>query len=57
MSRVCDVCGRGPTVGIKKSHSQIKTKKRVFPNLQTKKIDGRKIKVCTNCLKNKSESV
>lgn len=54
MSRVCEICGKGPTVGIKKSHSNIKTKKWVLPNLQTKRIDGKKVKICSSCLKNKS---
>lgn len=34
MSRVCQVTGKGPVVGNKVSHSQIKTKRRFLPNLQ-----------------------
>lgn len=34
MSRVCQVTGKGPAVGNKVSHSQIKTKRRFLPNLQ-----------------------
>lgn len=37
MARVCDVTGKKPLVGNKVSHSNIKTKKRFLPNLQTKK--------------------
>jgi len=52
MSRVCDLCGKGPKTGITKSHSNIKTKRVVNINLQSKKIDGQRKKVCTTCLKN-----
>ncbi|MEN9464235.1 MAG: hypothetical protein RL217_416 [Pseudomonadota bacterium] len=34
MSKVCQVTGKGPMVGNKISHSQIKTKRRFLPNLQ-----------------------
>lgn len=34
MSKVCQVTGKGPVVGNKVSHSQIKTKRRFLPNLQ-----------------------
>ncbi|MCO6498437.1 MAG: 50S ribosomal protein L28 [Chitinophagaceae bacterium] len=37
MARVCDVTGKRPLTGHKVSHSNIKTKKRFLPNLQTKK--------------------
>jgi len=39
--------------GASRSHSNIKTLKRKFINLQTKKIDGKKIRICTSCLKTK----
>ena len=38
MSRVCDLTGKRPNVANKVSHSNIKTKKRQLPNLQTRKI-------------------
>ncbi|MFA6160024.1 MAG: 50S ribosomal protein L28 [Parcubacteria group bacterium] len=51
MSRVCDVCGRGPQVGNKVSHSQVKTLRKYMINLQVKKVDGKSKKVCTKCIK------
>ncbi len=51
MSKKCDLCGRSSTKGIKRSHSNVKTIKRQYINLQTKKIDGKKMKVCSKCLK------
>ncbi|MCB9034689.1 MAG: 50S ribosomal protein L28 [Chitinophagales bacterium] len=36
MSRFCDLTGKGPLVGNKVSHSNIKTKRRFLPNLQKK---------------------
>ena len=38
MSRVCKITGKRPLVGNNVSKSQIKTKRRQLPNLQTKKI-------------------
>lgn len=38
MARVCQVTGRKPVRGHKVSHSNIKTKRRFLPNLQTKRF-------------------
>jgi large subunit ribosomal protein L28 len=38
MSRICEITGKGMMVGNKVSHSNIKTKRRFYPNLQTKKF-------------------
>lgn len=51
MARKCDLCGRGSTKDATRSHSNIKTIKRQYINLQTKIIDGKKMKICTKCLK------
>jgi len=37
MARVCQVTGKRPVGGNKVSHSNIKTKRRFLPNLQTKR--------------------
>jgi ribosomal protein L28 len=37
MARVCELTGKRPIVGNKVSHSNIKTKRRFLPNLQTKR--------------------
>lgn len=38
MSRVCQVTGKVPITGNRVSHSNIKTKRRFLPNLQTKRF-------------------
>jgi large subunit ribosomal protein L28 len=38
MARVCQVTGKKPIVGHSVSHSNIKTKRRFLPNLQTKRF-------------------
>ena len=38
MARVCAFTGKRPNVANKVSHSNIKTKKRQLPNLQTRRI-------------------
>ena len=37
MARVCQVTGKRPITGNKVSHSNIKTRRRFLPNLQTKR--------------------
>ncbi|NQU77072.1 50S ribosomal protein L28 [Candidatus Falkowbacteria bacterium] len=58
MSKRCNLCGRGSKPSVSRSHSKIATKRRLYPNLQTKRIDGKKMDVCTRCLKtlNKKDS-
>ena len=51
MARTCDICGRGPQKSQKRSHSSIKTIRRQYLNLQSKKIDGEKKNVCTKCMR------
>jgi len=51
MSRICSICARGPKTAISRSHSHVATRYRQYPNLQSKKIDGKTQVVCTKCLK------
>ena len=56
MARQCEVCGKKPQVGHHVSHSNIKTKRRFNPNLQSMRHqyeDGRVVtlRVCTRCLR------
>ena len=57
MSFRCDLTGKGPLVGHKVSHSNIKTKRRFLPNLQNVTLIsdtlGRsvRVRVSTNALK------
>ena len=38
MARVCQITGKRPRVGNKVSHANNKTKRRFYPNLQTKRF-------------------
>jgi ribosomal protein L28 len=51
MARVCDKCGRGYLKAASRSHSNIKSLKRQHINLQSKVVDGKRLKICTNCIK------
>ncbi len=55
VSKICNVCGKGPMSGNNVSHSNRHTKRRWLPNLQSVKalINGsaRRIRICTSCLK------
>ncbi|OGY46937.1 MAG: 50S ribosomal protein L28 [Candidatus Buchananbacteria bacterium RIFCSPHIGHO2_02_FULL_45_11b] len=47
----CDLCGREPLKGNAVSHSNAKTIRRQKLNLQSKKINGKKMRVCARCIK------
>jgi ribosomal protein L28 len=51
MATHCDVCGRGPMKGATRSHSNIKTIRRQNINLHPKRIDGKRLMLCTKCIK------
>ncbi|MGY3055397.1 large subunit ribosomal protein L28 [Pedobacter sp. UYEF25] len=57
MSRICDLTGKKAMVGNNVSHSNVKTKRRFYPNLQLQKFyipeEGRWItlKVSTSAIK------
>ncbi len=56
MAKVCSLCGKGAQFGHNVSHAHNITNRRFNPNLQTVRADlgdgnGRKIKVCTRCLR------
>ena len=60
MSRICEVCGKGPVVGNKVSHANNKTKRQWFPNLQKIRFVDKKtgsikrMRVCTRCIRSGS---
>lgn len=55
MARVCEICGKAPSIGRNVSHANNKTPRRWLPNLQRVRavVDGatRRMRVCTQCLK------
>ena len=56
MPKQCDICGKKPQVGHLVSHSNIKTKRRFNPNLQsvrhqTPAGEVKTLRVCTRCLR------
>lgn len=38
MSRICDLTGKKALIGNNVSHSNVKTKRKFYPNLQTKRF-------------------
>lgn len=56
MGKQCEICGKKAQVGNLVSHSNIKTKRRFNPNLQTVRHqfdngEVRSITVCTRCIR------
>ncbi|MBL7150758.1 50S ribosomal protein L28 [Candidatus Microgenomates bacterium] len=51
MSFRCEICGKGSQYGHNVSHSKRRTRKIWKPNLQKKTIDGKKMLLCTKCIK------
>ena len=56
MSKVCDLCGKGPQFGHRISHAHNVTNRRWNVNLQSVKAVvlgvNKRIRVCTGCIKN-----
>lgn len=61
MSRICQVCGKGSMMvtprKFLRAHYNPTEKKRRYPNLQTLRLAGSKMKLCTRCLKNVKRQV
>jgi ribosomal protein L28 len=57
MAKKCDLCSRSATKGASRSHSKIKTLKRQNINLQSKMIDGLKVRICTSCIRTMAKPV
>ncbi|NQU66799.1 MAG: 50S ribosomal protein L28 [Candidatus Marinimicrobia bacterium] len=55
MAKVCEVCGKRPTVGYRVSHAHNRTKHRWLPNLQSIRVlvkgAAKKLKICTSCIR------
>jgi large subunit ribosomal protein L28 len=55
MSKMCTVCGKGPSAGRNVSHSHRVTNRVIRPNIQKVHVvvDGsvKQVNVCTKCLK------
>jgi large subunit ribosomal protein L28 len=55
MSRVCEICGKGPSYGHNVSHANNKTRRVWYPNLHRVKVlrDNTvvRMKVCTRCIR------
>lgn len=47
----CEVCSKELTFGNNVSHSNRKTSRTYKANLQSVKMDNKKVKVCARCLK------
>ncbi|BDV42565.1 50S ribosomal protein L28 [Geotalea uraniireducens] len=55
MSKVCEICGKGPSFGNNVSHANNKTRTTWHPNLQKVKAvrngSVKSIRVCTRCIR------
>jgi len=56
MPKTCYFCGRGTRSANIVSHSNIKTKTTQSINLHKKIIDGKKVNICTSCLKTRNKN-
>jgi large subunit ribosomal protein L28 len=56
MSKICEVCGKKPTCGNKVSHSNKRSSRWWYPNIQSIRVklpngQVKRMKVCTRCIK------
>jgi large subunit ribosomal protein L28 len=51
----CHICGKGRVIGNNVSHANNRTKRKVYPNLQRKKVNlgggTQRVHVCTRCMR------
>ena len=56
----CPYCGKKPMTANKRTllrcHYNITNRYRKYPNLQWAKVDGKRIKLCTSCIKTLNKS-
>lgn len=61
MAKVCKICGKKPVRANNVSHSNKKTPRRQYPNLQKTKIEikgnKKQVYVCTRCLRTLDKKV
>ncbi|KKT67973.1 MAG: hypothetical protein UX09_C0001G0003 [Candidatus Uhrbacteria bacterium GW2011_GWE2_45_35] len=48
---MCEACGRGSLSINLRSKSENAVKSRQKVNLQIKKVDGKRVKICTSCMR------
>lgn len=55
MSRVCEVCGKGPRFGNQISHAHNVSQRIWYPNLQSVRVilkgARKRVRICTRCLR------
>ncbi|MAG44736.1 50S ribosomal protein L28 [bacterium] len=55
MAKQCTICGKGSYMATKRKllrgNYNPTVKKRKYPNLQKKAIDGKRVLVCASCIK------
>ncbi len=51
MARICEKCERGYMSAVSRSHSNIATLRRQHVNLQYKKVGGKRMRICSRCIK------
>jgi len=57
MARVCTICGKSYNKVTKRSHSMRPNIVRLQPNLQWLKVDGKRVKACTRCIKTRTKKL
>ncbi len=55
MSRICEICGKGPSFGHNVSHANNKTRRVWYPNLQRVRVlknnNVVRMRICTRCIR------
>ena len=51
MAQQCELCERSKAYGNSRSHSNIASKRNFGINTQYKKINGKRMRICANCIK------
>ena len=55
--KICSQCSKIAVAGNRRSHAMNATKRKFSPNLAKKTIDGKKVFICTKCLRTMSKAI
>lgn len=59
--RQCRLCGKGSQMGgarkLLRGHYNPVNWSRKYPNLQYSKVDGKRLLICTNCMRTRTKTV
>lgn len=55
--RKCQICGKGYSNSVRRSHSMRATKVKLYPNIQWLRVEHGRIRACAKCIRTRNKKV